>query len=117
MLTEGLFWIFISFFAVLGLLDLFKMLEAFICRKEIRNNMLLIPVGDDSDSDAECRIHTAMAGFSDTLSPQGRVFIVDVGMGEKNRDLCRRLCSLYGLETVTPDELSTVVDSVCRKKE
>ena len=116
-MAEGIFWIFISFFAVLGLLDLFKMLEELICRKEIGNNILLIPVGDDSDLCTECRIHTAMAGFSDTLSPQGIVFIVDVGMGEKNRDLCRRLCSLYGLETVTPDELSTVVDSVCRKKE
>ncbi len=116
-MAEGLFWIFISFFAVLGVLELFKMLEAFICRKETKNNMLLIPVGDDSDLGAECRIHTVMAGFSDTLSLQGRVFIVDVGMGEKNRDVCRRLCNLYGLETVKPDELSSVVGSVCCKKE
>ena len=93
------------------------MLETFICRKETQNNMLLIPVGDDSDSGAECRIHTAVAEFSNTLSLQGRVFIVDVGMGEKNRNVCDRLCDLYGLQTVTPDNLEKMIRSLCRKKE
>ena len=116
-MAEGIFWIFISFFAVLGILELFKMLEAFVCRKEAQKNMLLIPVGDDSDSDTECRIHTAVAEFSDTLSLQGKVFIVDVGMGDNNRDVCSRLCDLYGLETVTPDELGETVKRICREKE
>ena len=115
-MTEGLFWIFIAFFAALGVLEFFKMLQSFICKQETRYNMLLIPVGDDSDVEAECRIHTAVADFSDAISRQGTMYIVDMGMGEKNRAICSRLCDLYSLETISLDDVPTAVKRQCRKK-
>ncbi len=116
-MAEGIFWIFISFFAVLGILELFKMIQNLVCREETAYNILLVPVGDDTDNGAECRIHTAVADFSDTLSRQGRIMIVDVGMGEKNKDICDRLCDLYSLKTVTPDNLPMMIKNLCPQKE
>lgn len=115
-MIEGLFWIFISFFAALGILEFFKMLQSFICREETRCNILLVPVGDDSDVDAECRIHTAVADFADAISRHGSMYIVDMGMGEKNRAICSRLCDLYSLQTISLDDLSVAVKKQCRKK-
>ena len=115
-MIEGLFWIFISFFAALGILEFFKMLQSFICREETRCNILLVPVGDDSDVGAECRIHTAVADFADAISRHGSMYIVDMGMGEKNRAICSRLCDLYSLQTISLDDLSVAVKKQCRKK-
>ena len=105
-MIEGLFWIFISFFAALGILDVFKWIQSFVCRRETHPNILLIPVGDDTDTGAECRIHTAVAE-SDAVFPN--IYVVDVGMQEKNKEICNRLCNLYNLQIITPENLSEML--------
>ena len=112
-MVEGLFWIFISFFAVVGLLEFFRMIQDFVCRREIKKNLLIIPVGDDSDIGVECRIHSAV---SENASAQAQMLLLDMGMGEKNRDICNRLCELYGIQTVTLGELSEKVKRIYKKE-
>ncbi len=112
-MAEGIFWIFISFFAVIGLLEFFRMIQCFVCRRETQTNLLLIPVGDDTDVGVECRIHTAV---SENLTAEEQMLVVDVGMGEKNRDICTRLCELYGIQTATLDELTEKVKKIYKKE-
>lgn len=112
-MIEGLFWIFISFFAVIGLLEFFRMIQAFVCRHESKNNLLLIPVGNDSDIEVECRIHSAI---SENSIAEEQVLLLDMGMGDKNRDICNRLCELYGIQIATLDELTEKVKMIYKKE-
>ena len=112
-MTEGLFWIFISFFAVIGLLEFFRRIQAFVCRRETKNNLLIIPVGDDSDIGVECRIYTAV---SENVTAEEQMLVLDLGMGDKNRDICNRLCELYGIQTATLDELTEKVKMIYKKE-
>ncbi len=112
-MAEGIFWIFISFFAVIGLLEFFRMIQTLICRRETKNNLLLIPVGDDSDVGVECRIHTAV---SENVTAEEQILVLDMGMGEKNREICAKLCDFYGIQISTPDNLLETVKRIYKKE-
>ena len=112
-MAEGIFWIFISFFAVIGLLELFRMVQALACRRETQNNILLIPIGDDPDVGVECRIHTTA---SENVTTGEQMLVVDMGMGEKNKEICTRLCDFYGIQISTPDKLLEMVNRLYKKE-
>ncbi len=112
-MAEGIFWIFISFFAVIGLLEFFRMIQTLICRREIKKNLLLIPVDDDLDVGVECRIHTAV---SENVTAEEQMLVLDMGMDENNREICNRLCELYGIQTATLDELTERIKRIYKKE-
>lgn len=112
-MAEGIFWIFISFFAVIGVLEIFRIIQAYICRKETRGNILLIPIGDGSDVGVECRIHTAVF---ESLETEEQMVVVDMGMNEKNREICDRLCDFYGIQLSTPNNLLKTVKAIYKKE-
>lgn len=112
-MAEGIFWIFISFFTTIGLLEFFKMIQALVCNRETNKNLLLIPVGDDSDTGVECRIHTAVSG---DITVEEQMLVVDIGMGDKNKEICSRLCEFYGIQTVELGELTEKVKRIYKKE-
>lgn len=112
-MAEGMFWIFISFFAVIGLLEIFRIIQAHVCRNETGRNILLVPIANDSDVGAECRIHTAVF---ERLETEEEILVVDMGMDEKNREICSCLCKQYGIGISTAEDLVETIKKIYIKQ-
>ena len=71
-MAEGIFWIFLSFFSVLGLFSFVRILQNAFTARETQDTMVLIPVGSDAPS-AELKIRAVMSDGWDSVLQNGEV--------------------------------------------
>ena len=103
-MAEGIFWIFLSFFSVLGLFSFVRILQNAFTARETQDTVVLIPVGSDAPS-AELKIRAVMSDGWDSVLQNGEFAVVDVGMDAETRAVCDRLSEEYGLEILSVGEV------------
>lgn len=99
-----LLWIVVLLLALLGLVELMRMLSLLLLRPSRRLKMLLPMTIDDSGQDAEFLLRSA-AARAKWMGGNVEVVAIDCGLSEEGLSLSRKVCRQVGAQLIQVSEV------------